>query len=282
MVYVSAEVRALLDAVTEGDNQKVKEQLKSGAAVNLEDEDGNTALIFAAEEQPLIVETLIEAGAALDHQNKNGVCALMVAIRCIDIDSIKLLTAAGANLDMTDTQGRGVIDYAQETCDETVLRVLLGMSEGSGPRAKTEPALPVEVMRRGSLPSCTGAGRRVRAFLDAVSEGDMERMQRLFDLGVEVNVCDDVGNYALHFAVEGEPNTVSYLLGKGANAEVANKWGRTPLMAAICYGDAESTSVLLKSGADAAKVDSQGHDALWHAEKSGSTRMVSMVRDALR
>ena len=85
-----------------------------------------------------------------------------------------------------------MIDYAQETCDETVLRVLLGMSEGSGARPKTEPALPVEVDAPRLASELHGRGARVRAFLDAVSEGDMERMQRLFDLGVEVNVCDDV------------------------------------------------------------------------------------------
>ena len=76
-----------------GDNQKVKEQLKSSAAVNLEDEDG-TPRSFAAEEQPLIVETLIEAGAALDPRTRMA-SALMVAIRCIDIDSIKLRRRRG-------------------------------------------------------------------------------------------------------------------------------------------------------------------------------------------
>lgn len=282
MVYVSSEVRELLDAVTDGDHDKVRALLKGGHAVNLEDEQGNTALIFAAESEPLILETLLQHGAAVDHQNKNGMSALMVAVKHEEIESIKALVQLDADVNAVDTQGRNAIDYAKETCNENVLRVLLGMSEGNAKREKTEPALPVEVMRRGSLPSCTGVGRRIRAFLDAVSEGDFERINRLMGFGVDVNCADDVGNSALHFAAEGEPDTIELLVSHGANLDLKNQWGRTPLMAAIAYCDPPSVEALLNAGADATGRDQAGHDITWYAKESKSSVIQALVREAMR
>ena len=44
-----------------------------GVPVDSTDDDQNTPLIIAAEGEELIVETLLERGAAIDKQNRNGV-----------------------------------------------------------------------------------------------------------------------------------------------------------------------------------------------------------------
>jgi ankyrin repeat protein len=279
MVHISSEVRDMLNAVSESDLPKVRTLIGQGHSVNGTDDDGNTALIFAAEGEPLIVDFLITSGASIDLQNKNGLSALMVAINHEEIDVIKLLMAAGANIELTDREGGSAVDLARESGSETMLRLILGFNDDSSKqKTKTAPSLPMEVMRRGSLPSCTGVARRVRALFDAVSEGDMLRLTRLLDLGTDVDSVDDAGNTPLHFAAEGELHTVIELIKHKAEVNSQNLHGVTPLMMAIQYNDPESAETIIRAGADVTIQDKSGKDAAHYAKLSGSSRLQSMVK----
>ena len=55
---------------------QVIEHLDMGVPVDSTDDDQNTPLIIAAEGEELIVETLLERGAAIDKQNRNGVTGM--------------------------------------------------------------------------------------------------------------------------------------------------------------------------------------------------------------
>jgi ankyrin repeat protein len=52
---VHTQTRELLEAVSDGNLPKVKQLIADDFPVNAQDDDGNTALIFAAENEPLIV-----------------------------------------------------------------------------------------------------------------------------------------------------------------------------------------------------------------------------------
>ena len=69
-------------AVIEGDCELVLELLSKGVPVDAADSDGNTALIFAAEGEPQIVDALLRAGCQVNHQNTEGLSALMCSIDC--------------------------------------------------------------------------------------------------------------------------------------------------------------------------------------------------------
>ena len=56
MINVDAQTRGMLEAVSEGDLPKVSQVLSEGCAVDVQDDELNTALMFAAESEPLIVE----------------------------------------------------------------------------------------------------------------------------------------------------------------------------------------------------------------------------------
>jgi ankyrin repeat protein len=50
------------------------------------------------------------------------------------------------------------------------------------------------------------------------------------DAGAEVNAANDAGNTAMHYAaLTGATRIVEYLAGNGANLDVKNKQGKTPL-----------------------------------------------------
>ena len=71
---------ALMEAADKGNLAAVKLLLKHGAQVNRKDEDGKTALMHAADEgRTPVVQALLEAGADVAARDKDGETALMMA-----------------------------------------------------------------------------------------------------------------------------------------------------------------------------------------------------------
>lgn len=88
---------ALMQAADKGDITTVQRLLKNGAQVNKQDEDGKTALMFAAHEgHTAVVNALISAGADINARDKDGDTALMMAEDEDHEDTVTALRAAGA------------------------------------------------------------------------------------------------------------------------------------------------------------------------------------------
>lgn len=72
-----------------------------------------------------IVSDLIEAGAPLNDQDKEGQTPLMVAARNNNLDTVKALVNAGADLNVRDNHGFTALTRAAFTSDREVLHLLL-------------------------------------------------------------------------------------------------------------------------------------------------------------
>lgn len=96
-----------LQAAVRGNNNKVKEFIKSGVDINMKDNEGRTALMNAALNSFLmVVITLINAGADPNLQDKDGRTALMMTSTNKIFD--KLLDA-GADVNITDNNGDTIV-----------------------------------------------------------------------------------------------------------------------------------------------------------------------------
>ncbi|MBR2362711.1 MAG: ankyrin repeat domain-containing protein [Spirochaetaceae bacterium] len=95
---------AFLFAVHSGETVEIiKQMLESGADVNEEDEDGQTALMFAVSNNAIqSVELLLNAGAEIDAQDIEGFTALMHGITKGSLESVECLLKAGANPFISD------------------------------------------------------------------------------------------------------------------------------------------------------------------------------------
>ena len=86
--------------------------IEYGANVNLEDNIGRTALIWASGEGDIeIVRLLIEYGATVNHQSKRGRTALVLASLNGHIEVVRALLEAGANVDLEDNVGWSILDH---------------------------------------------------------------------------------------------------------------------------------------------------------------------------
>ncbi|MBX3709916.1 MAG: ankyrin repeat domain-containing protein [Gammaproteobacteria bacterium] len=94
---------ALLMAAGKGDNEVIKVLLAKGAKIDIEDELGETPLIFSAVIGHIqVVRTLLENGADINHVNKRGLSPLHYAVISGHNDIVHLLLSKGAKVDILD------------------------------------------------------------------------------------------------------------------------------------------------------------------------------------
>ena len=111
------------DAVSRGDVEAVRVQLRAGANVNARDRHGQTALMLAAHHgHSALVETLVVHGADLDITAKYHLSALMLAVIAGHTNIARLLVRAGADLSI---RGSGAPGFAGKTASD--LAVARGM-----------------------------------------------------------------------------------------------------------------------------------------------------------
>jgi hypothetical protein len=110
------------------------------------------------------------------------------------------------------------------------------------------------------------------AVLNPSSEFFQKIYTQLVELGAEINDVDLQGLAALHHAVKGKKTSlIDWLIKSGANVNVADASGDTPLMLAVKSNEqSEVYEPLLKAGAKPNLKDSEGNTAL-HVAASNKT-----------
>jgi len=109
----------------------------------------------------------------------------------------------------------------------------------------------------------------VEALYEAAGDGDSNRVSALLDGGVDVNAATGSGSYALNrAAVENEVEVMKILLERGANPNVQNSQGDTPLICATKFAGGKSATVklLVEAGTDLSIQDDKGKTALDYAK----------------
>jgi ankyrin repeat protein len=199
-----------------------------------EDPELRDALLWAGD--PEMVRMLIAAGADLNARDAHGRTPYMRAARFRDPTTKELLAAAGASTELdpaTDYMGavvRGELDRAAEI-------------------KAAHPGLRLTDDDREDLPRWASAG-------------EDEIVARLLDAGIPIDARGVDGGTALHYAgMWGHPSTVELLLSRGAGVEAPSNhgtalgwtaWGsrNLPVAAERADGYLAAARILIDAGAE--------------------------------
>ena len=118
----------------------------------------------------------------------------------------------------------------------------------------------------------------------AAERGDIDVVTFLIENGADVNVTDVNGNTPLIFIINktGHLEITQRLLGKGAAVNTQNRTGETALMYAAWRGHADIVRLLLNNRADATLKNGQGETALTLAESKGHLEIVRMLKAGIK
>ena len=262
----------LLFAARVGDVESAKLLLAAGADPNDSLADGTSALVLAAHSgHGNVGAALLEKGADPNAMG-SGYTALHAAVLRSDLNLVKALLAHGANPNLRMTKGTPV---RRDTTDYNLLAPLIGSTPYLLAAKFLEPAIMQALVAGGADPKLTmpnaatplmlaaGMGsiaNESRRGIAVIDFGKVEPESRVLEavtaavsLGADVNAANQTGDTALHSAAsQGYDSVVQFLADHGAEVNVKNKRGLTPLAAALTAGGRRRRAAAVAADANGA------------------------------
>lgn len=289
---------ALMWAAAEGQTAMVKELIKHGADLNAKStikqwdrgttaegtglgakfmpSGGLTALLFAARQGHLdAAKVLVEAGADKDQQDPDGISPMVTAIVNAHYDVAAYLAERGADVNLADEYGRSALWAAVD------MHTLPHSTRPDTPESETVSGTDLLkiILAHDADPNV-----QLMTHPPIRSSGDR---------GAD-NILTIGASALLRAAKAGDTVAIRMLLDKGADANLPNKQGVTPLMAAAGTLSrdrdtrgrfkteaeaAEAVRMLIEAGADVNAKEASGQTALHGAAFWGFTQVVQVLAD---
>eukprot|EP00178_Gracilaria_changii_P005447 TRINITY_DN1897_c0_g1_i1.p1 TRINITY_DN1897_c0_g1~~TRINITY_DN1897_c0_g1_i1.p1 ORF type:complete len:1019 (-),score=148.56 TRINITY_DN1897_c0_g1_i1:8974-12030(-) len=252
---------------------------------------GFTPMMFAARlGNAEIVGMLISTKASLDFAKADGFTALHLAALNGNTMSCKLLVEGGANCSLPDENGYLPLQLATRHQHFDVVSTLLEAkvdADCSGPQGLTalhiacflgDARLIWLLIRSGASVNKINKDKATPLHIAAGREQGRVSMQLLMANGADLEVLDNEGDTPLHNACyKGLYQNVRLLLRRGAKSSPANDKQLTPLHLAAETGSEETVEALLKYGADVSARDMNRKTPYRVASERGHQKVMTII-----
>lgn len=220
----------------------------------------------------LLLEDLMRLGGrtCLDKQGLYGNSPLMVAVLFGSPKMTSGLLETGAEVDLFNDYGQNALHLAVVTKKEDIAKLLLA-----------SPRIDINSLT-AKAKTLTGGQT---ALIIATQLGLVRTVDRLLQKGAEVNIVDNAGSSALHWAVLQNHSQVVDLLINMPQIDInirntgpkEERSGQSPLIYAAQQGNVGIVKSLISAGADLTIVSDGGKTALHHAVAEGHVAVVELL-----
>eukprot|EP00644_Phytophthora_capsici_P017092 jgi/Phyca11/130611/e_gw1.96.6.1 len=189
---------------------------------------------------------------------------LHIAISDEQLEMVDYLLQCGANAEFLDRWGRSPIDCALETKNVAILRLLERENyvNATDELGRTSLHVAVENGQLGVIELLLSAGvntnvvkssedeQNIALAFRATKQGDMEKLKQLVPELVRPDMEDYDLRTLLHVAsAEGHLQIAKYLVDCGANVNLLDRWGSSPLSDAVDFAHNELAKFLIANHA---------------------------------
>lgn len=238
---------------------------------------GNTALHIATSKNRLdLCAAIARYNCDMRAHNHEGATPLNIACSQLNVDIVKLLITAGADvnygtstvltplacvLQKADSKPLQAAKIARVLIENSV-NVNLRLQDGSTPLIATvrcgNMEMLQELLRASTLElDARDLNTQVTALMIAAANRSLECCRLLVEQGADVNIADQAGRTALMFAI-------------GNFSEVATTQVRAPSV--------EIVTLLLEADANPHALDSEGNHAMTYAQRLNATECIELLR----
>lgn len=219
--------------------------IEMGSDVNIQDREGETALMYAVRNTHVtkeLVELLITAGSNLNLRDIHGNTALKYALSDYSrnkytMQIIKLLLLYGADPNITYKYGRTLIFTLVKKRQTNYIKLFIKYGAKVDPELffnsiNSDPTI-ADTLLPGMDPNAKyNKGKTLLMYL--VKKNNQSLAKKLIELGADLDIQDSRGDTALNYAIyDLNREMVELLLSAGANPDIYNDNGNTSLHCAI-------------------------------------------------
>ena len=220
-------------AVYSGDVAEVRRLIDAGADVSLGNDYGATPMGLAAEvAETEILRLLLDAGADADSPNADGQTALMAVARTGNVEAAKLLLDHGATVDARESWGgQSALMWAAARRHPRMIELLIARGAAVDARSAARD-YQRHITAEGRPKSLDSGG--FTPLLYAARENCLLCVDVLLESGADIDLPDPDGVSPLHLAiVNANWDLARRLIEAGADVDQWDIYGEAPLFAAV-------------------------------------------------
>lgn len=256
---------ALVDAVKARNKAAVLTMLQQKVNVNAPEVDGTTALHWAVQQDDLdLVDRLIRAGANVKAKNDYGATPMSEAAIVGNAAVLEKLLTAGADVNSPNEDGQTALMVVARTGNVEAARALL--KHGADVNAK-------EQWRDQTALMWAAAQKQPAMVKELVAHGaDVNARSRVNDWQIQVTaepraIYRPAGGFTalLYAAREGCADCAKYIAEGGADLNMTDPEGCTPLLMSLLNANFDTAAYLIHKGANVNKWDWYGQTPLYAA-----------------
>ena len=209
--------------------------IRAGANPKTTNAYGGTPLAEACtNSDAMMIEKLLKAGADPNARSAEGETALMTAARTGSVESVKALLDHGADVNAREQWlGQTALMWAVAENHPAIVELLIAHGADVNARSTIREEKVKNKWFTANVVSAPPKGG-LTPLLYAARQNSLEAAQMLVKAGADLNRTDPDGTSALVMAiVNAHYDLPIYLMEHGADPNIADKFGRTALYAAV-------------------------------------------------